>query len=94
MCQQNILINLLLGTFQAGCILVALMIYGIHQIKLGVQLWQLLGSITFLLAFLIFWFIPFEGSKAAVISQILVIGSIIAVTIGVNQSYKTKLNVK
>lgn len=91
---QNILTNLLLGTFQAGCIVVALMIYGIHQIKFGFTIWQLLGSIIFLIAFIIFWFVPLENSKALVITEVLVIAGIVAVTVGVNQTYQTKYNVK
>lgn len=90
---QNILSNLLIGTFQAGCILVAVMIYGIQQLKFGLQIWQLIGSMIFSIAFIIYWFVPLGNFNALVIAKILVIAGIIAVTIGINQTYQSKINV-
>ena len=86
---KNILTDLLFGTFQGGCIVVALMIYGIHQIKLGTHIWMLLGAITFMVAFISNWFLPLESETSLILSKVLVIAGIIQISYGIKQTHKT-----
>lgn len=85
---KTILSDLLFGTFQAGSILVALMVFGIHQLKSGKHLWMLFGVTTFLIAFIIFWFVPMDKYTALILTEILVIAGIIEVSFGIKNIYK------
>lgn len=86
---KNILTDLLFGTFQGGCIVVALMIYGIHQLKLGTHIWMLLGAVTFMVAFITNWFLPLESETSLLLAKVLVIAGIIQVSYGINRTHKT-----
>lgn len=85
---KNILTDLLFGTFQGGCIVVALMIYGIHQLKSGSHIWMLLGAVTFMLAFISYWFLSLESETSLVLANLLVIAGLIQVSYGIKQSQK------
>jgi hypothetical protein len=90
---QNVLTNLLLGTLEAGCIIVSLMIYGIHQIRSGDSIWELIGSISFSISFIIFWFIEVESLTESIFTEILIVIGILFVTTGIHKRNKLLSNV-
>ena len=86
--EQTVIFNLLLGTFQAGCIVVSLMIFILNQINNQLYKWQIVGSITSLLSFSIFWFTPEFLIDKVIITELLLTFSIYFIVYGVQKPIK------
>jgi hypothetical protein len=89
---QTVLYNLLIGVLQLGCIIVSIMMYGIHQIRSGNYLGQLSGSICFLLAYLVFWAVDLEYFMQIIITEILIVVGIFLISFGIHKSKKAAIN--
>jgi len=87
---QTVITNLLLGTFQAGSILVAVMMYSINHIKNGKNLIQLIGVGLFFGALIIFWFTPLNLENKTLISELLVLTGLLILSVGIRKKYQIK----
>lgn len=89
---QTVITNLLVGTFQAGCIIVALMMYGINQYKNQKSIPQIVGVSLFLISFSIFWFAPLNSELKTVSSELLLIAGLLSLIAGIKNKFKNNLN--
>jgi len=87
---QNVITNLLLGTFQVGCVIVGIFMFGISQIKNKDSLLQLVGAFIFLSAISLFWFTPVLPDNKVVITEMLIIAGILITSIGLRKKYLIK----
>ena len=84
---QLVIYNLIIGTFQGGCIIVALLIFTLSQFSGKNYKWHILGTCTALSSFLVFWLSALP--EKILISEVLLAIGILFLSKGIKE---TKLN--
>jgi hypothetical protein len=91
---QYVLIDLLMATLQGGCVVVALLMFSIHQIRNRNVLLQLISSFIFLFSYIIFWFIEIDELSNLITTQVLLTIGIILLSVGIKNQNKAETNVR
>lgn len=78
----------LLSIYQAGAILVALLMYSVYTYKEPRYMYILFGVVLFLFTFLIFWYIPGVQENAPWVWQLSLIGSMLLSVYGYDYARK------
>ena len=75
----------LISIYQGGAILVALLMYGVYTYRDNNYTLVISGIATFLITYIIFWFIPIESNVLMWVWKLLLGGGIIMTVLGYDQ---------
>ncbi|MBO6621072.1 MAG: hypothetical protein JJ892_03425 [Balneola sp.] len=85
---QTVIYNLLTATFQAGSILVALMIFVLNKLNKKDSGWHISGLILLLFAFVFYWFNTLlTPIQEVVITELVLLSGIVLLTTGIRKSH-------
>lgn len=91
--EQPVIYNLILGTFQGGALIVAILIFSINQKNQNSYLLLIIGTIVCLFAFILFWMVPLTEIQITVATELLLITGVLLISLGTKQSQINKPNV-
>lgn len=83
---QTVIYNLLTATFQAGSILVALMIFVLNKLSKKDYGWHISGLILLLVAFVFYWFNSLTAIQEVVITELVLLSGIVFLTTAIKKS--------
>lgn len=78
----------LMSIYQGGALMVAILMYGVHSYRISQYMYAFVGSLVFLITFVVYWFVPGTKGNYPWIWELLLGISILLVIYGLDYSIR------
>ncbi len=82
----DVISDLIIASYQGGCVAVGILLFGISHHKSGNNLLQILGCVIMLAAFGLFWFWEIPEINETALTELLMSTGMLSISIGINKS--------